>query len=199
MNISAIIMAAGLSKRMGKDKLHLEIDKIKIYEHILETVKGCNFHEVIVVAKDEDIIEKAKGMGFKAIKNTKSHLGQSMSIKLALKNTVDSDGFMFFVADQPFLKVSTILRLCKEFNKSPDRIIIPNVKGNNKNPIIFPSYLKEELINIQGDYGGKIVIKNNMEKTLKIDMESGDEFFDIDTLYDYNKAVEMIEMKVFYE
>jgi molybdenum cofactor cytidylyltransferase len=191
MNISAVIMASGLSRRMTKNKLYLEINKKKIYEYILLTVKQCSFYEVIVVAKDEDIIQSAVFMGFKAIRNNRSYLGQSVSIRLALENSSDSNGFIFFVADQPFIKVNTILKLCEIFKNNPNKIIIPSLNDSNKNPVIFPSYLKEELMNIEGDRGGKVVIKNNLENALKVNLENEDEFFDIDTLDDYRKAIEM--------
>lgn len=191
MKINAIIMASGLSKRMTKDKLHLKINKKKIYQYILLTIRQCNFNEVILVANDEEIIKESIVSGFKTVKNNYSYLGQSFSIKLALENSSQCDGYMFFVADQPFIKVSTILHLCDVFNKNPDKIIIPLINGSNKNPVIFPSYFKKDLMVIEGDQGGRFVIRNNAEKVIKVTLQNEDEFFDIDTLDDYKKAIEM--------
>lgn len=192
MNISAIVMASGLSKRMNKSKLHMEINDKKIYEFILHTIKSCQcFNEVIVVAKDQEIIEKSESLEFKVIKNEKSFLGQSTSIKLGLTNSKHSQGYMFFVADQPFIKESTIKALIDEFNNNPDKIIIPCYNGKNGNPVIFPLNLKEELLSLEGDIGGKSVINNNIDKVIKVHIKTDYENIDIDTMEDYEKVIKM--------
>lgn len=195
MNISAIVMASGLSKRMKKDKLHLEINNKKIYEYVLETIKNYNFYETIVAAKDDDIIEKAMGLGFIGVKNTKYFLGQSESIKVALENCKRTDGFMFFVADQPFIKLATVEKLCNEFKKNPSSIIIPYYNGIKGNPVIFPSSMKDQLMALENDNGGKVVINNNSDKVIRVDIETNNENMDIDTEEDYElvKNVKVVE------
>lgn len=195
MNISAIVMASGLSKRMNQNKLHMKINDKKIYEYILDTIKKCScINEVIVVAKDSEILEKADIIGFKAVRNEYSHLGQSVSIKLGIKSTIKSDGYMFFVADQPFIEVDTINKLCSIFYDNSNKIIVPCFNGINKSPVIFPENLKEELLNIEGDIGGRVVIKNNSERVIKVQIGNENEFIDIDTFEDYEN---LSKMKVF--
>jgi len=195
MNISAIIMASGLSKRMEKNKLQMEINNKKMYEYILETVKRCYFCETIVVTNDKNIYSKAKCFGFKVLKNSNSHLGQSESIKVALKNSCDSQGYMFFVADQPFVSYSTINLLCDTFEYNQDRIIIPNYNGLNGNPVLFPFSFKSELLSISGDSGGKLVINKNLEKVKTVAINNQYEHMDIDTMEDYEKALKVKELK----
>lgn len=195
MNISAIVMASGLSKRMKKDKLHLEINNKKIYEYVLETIKNCNFYEALVAAKDDDIIEKAGSLGLIGVKNMKYLLGQSESIKIALENCKRTDGFMFFVADQPFIKLATVEKLCNEFKKNPSSIIIPYYNGIKGNPVIFPSSMKDQLMALENDNGGKVVINNNSDKVIRVDIETNNENMDIDTEKDYElvKNVKVVE------
>lgn len=193
MNISAIVMAAGLSKRMNKDKLKMKLMDKYIYEHILDTIKKLNcFKDVVVVAKDEDILNKAVGIGFKAVKNNASHLGQSESIKLGIINAHLTDGYMFFVADQPFIKEGTIKKLVSVFQENPNKIIIASCNGANSNPTIFPAELKNELIYLKGDVGGKTIIKNNLKNVIKVDIQSQEEFMDIDTMEDYDRIVKRV-------
>lgn len=193
MNISAIVMASGMSSRMDMDKLHLKINERYIYEYILITLKGYNFYETIVVAKDDDILHKAESLDFLGLKNTTYFFGQSESIKLALKNSKLTDGYMFFVADQPFIKLSTVEKLCNEFVNNPDKIIIPYYNGIKGNPVVFPSNLKTQLMSIEKDMGGKVVIKNNQDKIIKVNIETDYENLDIDTLDDYDKALNIVK------
>ncbi len=195
MKISAIVMASGLSRRMNTNKLQMEINNKKIYEYILETIKNHEFHEVIVVTNDQNIKAKAEGLGYKTLKNPNAYLGQSVSIKIALENSKESCGYMFFVADQPFVSSDTINIICNTFKNNLDRIIIPSYNGINGNPVLFPCSLKKELMSIVGDSGGKVVINNNFDKVINVKIHNADEHMDIDTLEDYEKVLKMKVME----
>jgi len=192
MNISAIVMASGLSKRMNKNKLQMKINDKKIYEFVLQTIKNCScFKEVTVVAKDDEILENASDLEFMAVKNEESHLGQSQSIKLGLRNLKETDGYMFFVADQPFIKVSTIETLVEAFKYNPDKIIIPCYNGKRGNPVIFPFKLKYALLRLEGDQGGRAVLNQNYDKIIEVNINNDYENIDIDTIEDYEKVIKM--------
>ncbi len=191
MKITAIVMASGMSKRMGVNKLRMKIKNKSIYEYVLDTIKKYNFNEVIVVAKDDDILISAERLGFVGVKNTKYSLGQSESIKAGLEKAKDCDGFMFFVADQPFIRLETIEKLCHEFAHYKANIILPYYNGVRGNPVIFPYDLKEQLISLHNDEGGKVVINNNVDKVMGIDILTKDEFMDIDTIEEYEKVKNM--------
>lgn len=192
LKISAIVMASGMSKRMMTDKLHLKISNKFIYEYILETIKGYNFFETIVVSNSSDILLKANNLGYLGVVNPRYYLGQSESIKVALKNLKKSDGYMFFVADQPFIKLSTIKRLIKEFEKNPSSIVLPYYNGIKGNPVIFPYTMRKQLLNLKEDEGGKAVINKNMEVVKKVDIETEYENLDIDTMDDFKLAKSLI-------
>lgn len=189
MSVSAIIMASGLSKRMNQDKLMMKIKGKYIFEFIFETLNRCKhcFEDVIIVAKEDAILTKATEIGFKAVMNEKSQLGQSESIKLGLKNSGNVGGYMFFTADQPFISEETIKVLTRMFEKNPNNIVVPCYNGISGSPVIFPKTFKNQLLELQGDTGGKIIIKDNWNETIKVHIYSTDEHFDIDTIEDYIK------------
>lgn len=191
MNVNAIIMAAGLSRRMNQNKLQMKINDKYMYEFIFETIKNCSdcFNEVIVVAKDDEILSKADVLGFKTVRNEISYLGQSASVKLGIQNLNKTDGYMFFVADQPFIKKDTIIKLLNVFEKNPNSIVMACYNGINGNPVIFSENFKEQLMKLEGDTGGKQIVKNNTDKVIKVQIQSEDEFIDIDTLEDYDMVI----------
>ncbi|SCI13288.1 MULTISPECIES: molybdenum cofactor cytidylyltransferase [unclassified Romboutsia] len=183
--VNAIVMASGLSKRMGENKLLLKYKDIPLVEHILREIKKCDFNEVILVSQYEEILQLGKRYNFKIVKNENSHVGQSESIKLGINNSSDCDGYMFFVGDQPKLKSEHINTIMNTFKHNKDYIIIP--KSNNKcgNPVIFPYKIKEELLLLKHDEKGKKVINNN-SSILYVNIDE-DILFDIDTKSDYDK------------
>jgi len=192
VKISAVVMASGMSERMKTDKLHLLINEKYLYEHILETIRQYPFFEVITAAKDDDILAKANSLGFRAVRNEKYFVGRSESIKAALMVSRPTDGFMFFVADQPFVSMNTIDKLCREFSKNPSHIIVPYYNGTKGNPVIFPSDFKAQLMKLEGDQGGKNIIQSNLDKMIRVDISSDLENIDIDTPEDYERVKNII-------
>lgn len=187
--MKAIILGAGMSKRMKRNKLLIKFKGKFLIEAVIEKVLECNFDEVIIVYKDKEIREVAEKYNLKSIYNENYYKGQSESIKLAVNN-IDNGDFMFFTGDMPLLKTDTINYLIEIFNENKG-IIVPRVKNGNRNPVIFENKYKAELLNLQGDVGGREVIKNNINEVTFIDFDDEDEFFDIDCEED----LEYIERK----
>ena len=190
--ISAIIMASGKSKRMGTNKLLLEYRGITFIENTLEKVLNENFYEFAIVISDKKVKKKAQDYmknletdekKIYIIDNKKSEKGQSESIKIGLKTLGKCDGYMFFSCDQPFLTSDTIKKILKNFN--PGRITIPEYDGKRSLPVIFGENFKDELLNLEGDTGGKTVISNHPDKIRIVEIENSDEGRDIDTKEDY--------------
>lgn len=194
MNVSAIVMASGMSKRMNRDKLLMKINDRQIFEYILDTINKCNFFDKTVVAKDEEILQKANSLGFNVVKNTEYENGQSQSIILGMENSKKAHGYMFFVADQPFISVETVNIILDSFGKNPGSIIVPRCKDKTRNPVIFPHMLKDELLMLSGDNGGKAVIIKNKDKIVFVDIDREEEFMDIDTMEDYENVSKKVEV-----
>lgn len=166
---------------MGKNKLLLDFCGKPLVEWVIENVSSIGFDEVVLVYNDSRVKEIAQKYGISTIYNEKAIYGQSESIKVSLEKAANlNNGYMFFTGDQPLLKRNTIIKLIQSFNKKGG-IIIPKINGQNKSPTIFSSDFKDELMSLEGDIGGRPVIKNNLDKVFFLNFHSDIEFFDIDT------------------
>jgi molybdenum cofactor cytidylyltransferase len=190
--ISAIILASGYSKRMGKNKLLLIYRGKSLIEHTIETISKCGFSEVILVAREEEIIEIGNRNGIKVIKNDNAVKGISQSIKLGVMEAMKTDGYMFFTADQPFLDIDIIKTLTYKFKENLDCIIVPQFEGRRGNPVIFPYNLKEDFLKLQGDVGGKVIINKNLNKVKLVEINDGKKLFDIDTNANYEYILKLM-------
>ncbi len=162
--ISGIILAAGLSKRMGANKLMLPVAGIPVIERVMSVVSKSRLDEVILVCASDRVEEVGSKYGVKVIRNTSQELGQSHSIKLGVENSsIYTDGFMFFVGDQPFMTEDIINNLIENFAGSNCKAAVPLYNGNRGNPVIFSSELRGKLLSLSGDLGGrKLIIELGM-------------------------------------
>lgn len=182
--VDAVVMASGFSKRMGFNKLKLEYNNLSLLENCLKKLSSIPFNEVLVCGREEWIDVLTKKYNFKYLNNLNAHLGQSESIKFGVKNS-SGKGITFFTADQPLLSEKTILTLYYNFLKT-NLITIPIVNNNRFSPVFFPDEKKAEFLKLEGDSGGKPIIKNSSLINL-ISFSSEKEFSDIDTEEDYGK------------
>ncbi len=185
--INCIVMASGCGSRIGTNKLLLEYRDKKLIEHIMDKILQINFYSRLVVAKDKEVLDIACKKGFKVVENKNSILGQSESIKLGIENSPVAEGYMFFTGDQPLLSKLTIEKMIDAFKNNPQNIVIPRYKERNGSPVIFSSIFIDELKALEGDKGGREVIKRNKDSLVFIDVDNEYELMDIDTWEDYEK------------
>lgn len=184
MKINAILMASGLSKRMGENKLMLEFRGKKIYEYALDLLEEIGFDKVVVASSYEKILKDAEARGFLALENKDNEVGKSSSIKLGVRACDEDAAMMFFVADQPLLSKETCKNLIASFKENP-LMTYPRVGMRRGAPVIFPASYRKKLLSLEADQGGMIFAKD--DKTNKVEIGNEDELLDIDTLEAYER------------
>ena len=185
--ISAIIMASGFSRRMGENKLLMKYNNKFLIEYTLDTISKCNFKDRVIVTQYKAIKEIGEKLNFKVVINQQPNKGQSESIKLGIKNCKESEGYMFFVGDQPLLEGKDIEKLIEVFNEDTSYIVIPKYKEHYGNPVIYPKKYKKDILNLEGDKGGKSIIKSS-DKVKYVNV-CEDTLFDIDYIDDFNNLL----------
>ena len=184
--ITGIIMASGFSRRMGRNKLLLELNGTTILENVIEACKNSKLDKIIIVYREDNVKEIAIKHGLHAIKNKNSDRGQSESIKLGLMNVdKDTSGLMFIVGDQPFLSSDTIDKLICNFKSEHEKIIVPIYNSKRGNPVIFPYSLKDDFLSLSGDIGGRNIIDKFKNRVKFIDIDDTKSGLDIDTWEQY--------------
>lgn len=188
--ISAIILAAGLSSRMGKNKLLLPLGKQSVIEHVVETVCKCQVGEIIVVLGkcSKNIEAVLDRFNIKIVFNADYASGQSTSLKAGMK-TIDNqtDGVLFFMGDQPMIKVELINDIIHQFNESESSIIVPTYNNKRGNPVLFAACWFAELLQVQGDKGGRDILNNNLDQVRFVTIRDALFFKDVDTEIMYNQ------------
>ena len=188
--ISAIVLAAGQSKRMGGDnKLIKKYNKKYLINHIIGTLIKSKISKIIVVLgfqkiKVRKITVKNKKIIFIFNKNYKS--GMAGSIKTGLKRILKKNiGFLIVQADMPLISKKIINSLCYAIKNNNKEIVVPIYRRNMGNPIGFKRSMTRILNETSGDSGAKKMIKRNKKNLSLIKVNSKSIFKDFNTQRDF--------------
>src|SRR5438552_11102564 len=130
--VSAVILAAGMSKRMQEPKQLLPLGKSTLLEHVMETVRSSRIGECIVVLgyAADAITERIPLNDVKVVINEAYAEGMSSSIRIGLRNvSPQAEASLVVLADQPFVKTATLDRLIDAYEESKPQVVVPIYKG----------------------------------------------------------------------
>jgi molybdenum cofactor cytidylyltransferase len=185
---AGIVLAAGMSTRLGRTKQLLELSGKYLVEWVVDAALESKLVEIILVLGHEQqkiidaLGEKAALPRVQVVPASGYRQGLSLSLKAglaAVKRKYPS--VMFLLGDQPLVTAKTINRLLEEFWKSDKDICVPVYRGKRGNPTLFSQNLFDELANIQGDIGARNVIEAHLDGLHCVEVKEPQGFFDIDT------------------
>lgn len=122
---------------------------------------------IVVVSQYQEILRAGKAMGLICVENGQAAEGITASIRLGLGAAGEADYYLFSVADQPWLKRSTMDAFVRKFLEVSEEYSIGCLsakKGGGGNPVIFHRRYREELLALQGDQGGGQVMRRYPEQ-----------------------------------
>lgn len=166
MTIGCVVMAAGLSRRFGADKLAAVWEGKALLQRALEAVPAEELAAVAVVVRTEWAEALARRFGFLPVRNDRPDLGLSRTIRLGLEALPPCDAVLFQTADQPLLRRETVGRLVRLCREQPQRIAALSHRGVRGSPCLFPARFFPELLALEGDQGGSAVIRRHREDLL---------------------------------
>lgn len=189
--ICGIMLASGLSRRFQSNKLLAKVDDRSIFEHsLMAAINSGIFIELIVVTCYEEIKQIAKMFSkVTVIDNQHNNKGMSESIKLGIKHaSIHVDGYMFLMADQPFITLKTYEAIARKFCR-PEDIIVPQYGDSMGSPKLFASRYKDEFTTLSGDSGGREIIKNHKQCVKIVYIDEEYENRDIDYIEDLDGII----------
>lgn len=195
MIISGVLLAAGESRRMGKNKLLLPYGDHTVIEESVFQLGRSEIDEFIVITGFErDEVGKKIGRGYggttKMVNNENYRSGRSSSIRCAISNLDEkSAAVLFMVADKPSVKTDLIDRAITEFKQKSPSILYVRTPNGRGHPVIFSRRIFGDLLDLEGEPAGDTIFEKYRDSAIEI--YDKNEQIDIDTPEDYRRIIEL--------
>lgn len=173
--LSAVILAAGQSKRMGTaNKLLAELDGKPLVAHAADAALAARPAEVIVVTGHEaGRVGAALGdKSLRLVHNPDFASGMASSLVAGLAAVEPaSDGVIVLLGDMPLVNGAMIEKMANAFGASePAPIVIATSKGERGNPVIWPRRHVERLMQLTGDKGARDLLTELAGETVMVEL-----------------------------
>ncbi|MFC7392848.1 nucleotidyltransferase family protein [Scopulibacillus cellulosilyticus] len=199
--INIVVLASGLSSRMGEQKLLLPLKGKTLLDHVLIKAKSSCISKLLTVvpAKNKEIKKIVFSHNARLICNFQPENGIGSSLALGVKNLPKTtDAVIVLLGDQPEIQIEDINRITDYFLNHCSSLANPGTSGTiiqtcykDKrcgHPVLFSKEFFQAICQLNGDSGGKHIIRSNPRNLIKI--HSPNIYpCDIDTPNDYQKLL----------
>ena len=186
--IAAVVLTAGLARRMGRPKLLLDLRGKPVVRWSVEALLP-HAGDVVVVTGGEDaaIREALAGLAVRFAVNPRPQDGQGSSIAVGaavLKPWTRAT--LVALGDQPRLPEAVLPKLLEAFTRTGKAIVVPVYRGTQGTPVLFASEVFPELLGLRGDAGARSVVQARPERVEAVPLDLPVPL-DVDTPEDYAK------------
>jgi molybdenum cofactor cytidylyltransferase len=190
--LSAIVLAAGESRRMGTPKALLRLGDSTFLQTICTRLREADIGEVIVVlgAHADEVMEAARLSDERVVVNRDFSRGQLSSLRCGLGEIADgAGGALVTLVDHPLIAASTYAKLREAWEDDPEKIAVAGYQGRSGHPVIFPRAVFKELMDAPQREGARAVVRKNPSRVRRIELDDPGIVVDIDGPEDYRRFV----------
>ena len=193
--MTGILLAAGLSTRMGALKAVLDWHGKALINYQIESFLSSGLSEIIVVLGHEatTIADHIEYPDVTIAFNADYNEGKFTSIRTGIENIpTDSEAAVLLGVDQP-RPPDTITKLIAAHSDKDPLITVPYQGGHRGHPIIIHSSLFNEILSLPKKTGNlRDILDNNNEKILRVPFSDDHIHLDLNKPDDYHSAHTLI-------
>lgn len=194
--VAGVVMAAGTSTRMGRNKLLLDLEGEPVVRRTAQRMVAAGLDPVIVVLGHEaELVRQALGdvaAHIQLVVNADYLRGVNSSLKTGIASLPETVGAAVVVlADMPFVTSDMLSALVTQYRASSAPLVISDYDGVNAPPMLYDRSLFAELLTMEGEGCGKAVVKRHRAEALVISWPAA-ALNDLDVPADYDLVRESL-------
>lgn len=186
--IAAVLLAAGMSRRMGQAKMLLPWRRQPLVRHLANVALEATIDRLIVVTgfAHSAVGSAVADLPLQLVHNPRYADGQSTSLIAGLQALDDRiSAALVLLVDQPLITPRILNLLIVEYRRTPGLIVAPTYQGRRGNPVLFPRVVWPHLLTLTGDEGGRGLFTSLVEQVRLVPVNTSAVIDDADTPDEY--------------
>lgn len=174
---------------MGQPKQLLPIDDQPMVRHVTEVVADLGLEQIVVVtgANARAVEAALSGLAVDLARNESWSEGMSSSMRSGLRALrSEVQAVLMVLGDQPGLTTALLQSLVGRYRATRAPIVAPVYRGRRGNPVLFDRELFPELLAVQGDQGGRVLIDRYQDRMEQVEVDDPAVVMDVDSPRDYH-------------
>ena len=188
-NIGAVVLAAGRSRRMGRQKLLLPWKGGTVISHVVDEVLAAGIGRIIVVVGGDECAVRAAlaDRAVEFLRNPDVEGEMISSVRCGLRVLAGCEGAFIVLGDQPAMSFRWMRSMLALFDGR--QVIVPSFAGKRGHPVLLPQhFFGEVLVRFSRD-GMKSLLDARRSDVLEWSAGGQGVLDDVDTPEDYARAV----------
>jgi molybdenum cofactor cytidylyltransferase len=187
--ISAIILAAGESKRMGQPKLLLPWEKTTVLGQVISVLRSAGMEDIVTVTGGfrEQVEAVAIQLGSRVVFNAEYARNEMLdSIQYGLRAlTAEAEAALICLGDQPQLQERSVRRVRETFENGKSRLVVPSYQMRRGHPWLAARPLWEEILMMKSPQSPRDFLNAHSKEIEYVDVDNPSILQDLDTPEDY--------------
>lgn len=183
-DISAIVLAAGRSMRMGRQKMLLPWGDTTVLGKVIQTLRQSGIDDIVLAANSE-IAAKLTGHGSRIVLNDEGDMLRSLQLGLQAQKP-SAQAALICLGDQPQIEESSVRSVCEAFQKSGSNLVVPSYRMRRGHPWLAAQPVWGEILAAKG---GTLrgFLNDHAAQIEYVNLDSPAILQDLDTPEDYLK------------
>jgi molybdenum cofactor cytidylyltransferase len=190
VKLAAVVLAAGSSSRMGRNKLLLELEGETLVRRAVRVTCEAGVDRVIVVLGHDEarVRPQLEGFACRAVVNADYARGFDTSLQAGVREAADdADAVVVVLADMPHVSAVMIATLLERYRATGAPLVVSQYADVQAPPTLFDRRLFGELLSTSGERCAKEVVGRHRHEAVVVDWPE-DARRDIDVPADYERA-----------
>jgi len=189
--ISAILLAAGESKRMGQPKMLLPWGKGTVLTHVITIFQSAGVTDIIVVTGGvrTQIEELISRLNVRTIYNDEYAKSEMLSsIQCGIRElTRQTQAVLVGLGDQPQVQEGSVRKVCETFQKAKSNLVVPSYQLRRGHPWLVARPLWDEFLKMDTSQSPRDFLNAHAQEIEYVNVDNPSILQDLDTPEDYLK------------